>query len=159
MTKGLKGLFYINEKRDRYFIQVMDRASVSKNKLSLMLRTICPVTASIGPISSWIGLEISYIQSALSTCPAKCQSEEPFSILLEAIREFRTKMYSELIVISPCMLSQRIIVVGLCIYPILYVYMYIHVYLSARFLSNHGCGRYQTWISGYVKWGLSTAGC
>ena len=105
MTKGLKGLFYINERGIDIFIQVMDRASVSKNKLSLMLRTICPLTTSIGPISSWIGLEISYIQSALSRCPAKCQSEEPFSILLEAICEFRTKINSELIVISPRTLS------------------------------------------------------
>ena len=29
--------------------------------------------------------------------------------------------------------------------------------LSARFLSNRGCGRYQTWICGYVQLAIGTA--
>ena len=37
--------------------------------------------------------------------------------------------------------------VGLC----------VCVYLFPRFLSNHGCCRYQTWICGYVQRALGTA--
>ena len=41
--------------------------------------------------------------------------------------------------------QQRVIVVGRS------------VSLSARFLSNRGCGRYQTWMCGYVQRALGTA--
>ena len=35
-------------------------------------------------------------------------------------------------------------------YNYMYVCMYLAIYMSVCFLSNHGCGGYQMWISGYA---------
>ena len=47
--------------------------------------------------------------------------------------------------------QRRVIVVALC------RSVGQSVYLSARFLSNSGCSRYQMWICGYVQKALGTA--
>ena len=47
----------------------------------------------------------------------------------------------------------RVIVVGLLVG----LSVGLLVCLSGGFLSNRGCGRYQTWICGYVRRALGTA--
>ena len=64
----------------------MSGAGVSKEKFAFLLQSVGPAVPSVVPISSWVGVEVGYVQSALSKCSEHCQREDPFLVVLRTLR-------------------------------------------------------------------------